>query len=162
MPILNIQGTIINLADTGTSPDWSQGVIAFAQAVANALQGVAGSFDVSPQILTLDPYNPGVNVNVPLLVFPVNNVRSVIIYYSLYRTTTLANVADAGTIQLLYNPSNATGSKWEIVRVGTEDGGGGTTFTITDAGQIQLTTNTLSGLNHSGKLSYNAKALTFV
>lgn len=159
---LTIQGQVIQFPSDSQDPDWAPGIIAFAQAVATALQGVAGTYDVSPQIFTLDSYNPGVNVAIPLLNFPVSNVRSVIVYYSLYRSTSSANAGDAGQLQLAYIPSNGTGNKWEIIRQGTDDSGGGITFTVTDAGQVQFTTNTLAGTGHSGKLSYSAKALQYV
>lgn len=158
---LIIGGQVIAFPSSAQDPNWAPAVIQFAQAVTDALQGVAGSFDVPPQIFTLDPYNPGTNVNIPLLNFPVSNVRSAIVYYSLLRSTTTTTVGDAGTLQLLYNPINMTGSKWEVVRIGTEDGGAGITFTVTDAGQVQFSTNTLGGINHSGKLLYSSKALTF-
>lgn len=161
MPTITIQGTVINFPESGTDPNWAPAIIAFAVAVSGALQGVAGDFDVSPQVFTLDPYNPGVNVNIPLLSFPVSNVLSVQINYSLIRTTTTTNVTDAGVLTMVYNTSNPTGSKWELTRTGNADGGAGITFNVTDAGVVQFTTNTLSGLSHTGKLLYSARALQF-
>lgn len=73
----------------------------------------------------------------------------------------MSNAADAGTLQLLFNPNNATGFKWEVQRTGEDDSQGGITFTMTDAGVVQFTTSTLSGLNHQGVLSYAAKALQY-
>lgn len=159
---LVIAGQTINFPSSADDPNWAPALIQFASVVASALQGVAGAYDVPPQIFTLDPYNPGTNISLPLLNFPVSNVRSVIVYYSILRTTSLVTVGDAGQLQLLYNPTNPVGSKWEIVRVGTEDGGAGVTFSITDSGQVQFTTNTLSGINHVGRISFSARALTFV
>lgn len=159
---LTISGQVIQFPSTAQNPDWSEAVIQFAQAVTAALQGVAGPFDVSPQTFTLDSYNPsGVNVTIPLLSFPVSNVRSVLINYSLIRTTTTTTVADAGTLQLLYNPSNSVGNKWEIARDGEDDTRGAITFSVTDAGVVQFATTAISGFSHMGALNYSAKALVY-
>lgn len=157
---LVIQGTVIDFPSSGQDPNWAPAVIAFAEAVTAALQGVAGDFDVSPQIFTLDAYNPGTNVAIPLLTFPVSNVLSVQINYSVTRTTSLTTVVDAGVITMVYNGANPSNFKWEVARVGVTDSGG-ITFNVTDAGVVQFTTSTLSGTSHVGKLLYSARALTF-
>lgn len=162
MPVLVVQGQVIDLGNSGSDPNWAPALIAFCTAVAAALQGVAGDFDVSPQIFTLDAYNPGVNVAIPLLNFPVSNVLSVQISYSVVRTTTTTNVTDAGVLTMVYNATNPVNAKWELNRTGNTDGGAGITFSVTDAGIVQFTTTTLGGLSHQGKLCYSGKALQFV
>lgn len=164
MPVINIQGTPINFPDSAASPNWAPAVIQFAQLVANALSAVIGAYDVSPQVFILDPFNPTSSpTNVPSLSFPTTNVRAAFIKYSVFRTTSTTTSYQAGNIIVVYNPNNSVGNKWELIRdtVGKdsvsypED----IYFTITDAGQVQFTTNALPGINHVGRLTYTAQAL---
>lgn len=154
---VTIQGTPIEFPSSGESPNWAPAVIEFAQAVEAALSGVAGTFDVAPQILVIDAQNPGTNVNATGLSFPVSNVRGAEISYSVYRTTSTDTAYEFGTLKIIYNANGATNQKWEISRDYVGDGK--ITFTITDIGQVQFTTATMAGTGHSGKLSYAAKAL---
>ena len=38
-------------------------------------------------------------------------------------------------------------------------GNGQFSFNVTNVGQVQMTTNTLAGINHTGKITYSAMAL---
>lgn len=82
---LQIGNTIINFPSTGSSPDWSQGVIAFAEAVALQLQGISSPFDVLPAVQVL---NTDLNTNLQIAgaTFPSDSVRSFIFDYAVYRT----------------------------------------------------------------------------
>jgi len=156
---ITIQGTVISIPSSGQDPNWSQGIIAFANATATALSGVAGSFDISPQIFDIAAYDAA-TVVIPLLSFPVSNVLSVQIAYSIKRTSnTPITKTDAGTLTLIYNSQSLT---WEIVRSGTTDGGANMTFTVSAAGVVSFTTTTIGGLGHAGVLCYSAKSLTLV
>lgn len=156
MPTLVIQGTVITLANSGGDPNWSPGIIAFAEAVTTALSGVAGSFDVSPQVFDLAAYDSAA-VIIPLLSFPVSNVLSVQINYSVKRHSSTADKVDAGTLTMVYNAASLT---WELVRVGTTDGGANMTFSVNAAGVVSFTTTTIGGINHTGVLLYSARVLT--
>lgn len=115
-----------------------------------------GPADVSPQTFTLDTFNPGTNVNIPNLSFSTSVVRSAFIRYSVFRTTSTTIVSEAGTITITYNPSNPVNNKWETGQQATGDAQ--ITFIVTDSGQVQFTTATLSGINHTGSLTYSAQA----
>lgn len=154
---INIAGTIIDFPESGNSPNWSPAVIEFAQTVESALAGTIGPFDVPPQVLTIDAYNPGVNVDMPNFAFPTSDVRAVSIVYSVYRNTTLTTVVESGNLQMVYNPAGPVNNKWDVARDFVGDAQ--ISFNVTDLGQVQFTTTTLSGSNHVGALSYQAKAL---
>lgn len=154
---INISGTIIQIPSSGASPNWSPAIIEAFQAIEGALAGVSGPFDVSPQVQTIDAYNPGTGIDIPGLAFPTSDVRSVGVTYSLIRQTTSSTVAERGNLELVYNPAGPVGNKWNVSRDMTGDAL--INFYVTDVGQIQFTTETLSGANHTGKLSYIAKAL---
>lgn len=156
MPIIQIGTTVIQFPDSGTSPNWAQALIDFATAVQDTLSGLAGPADVFPQIFVIDNFNPGTAVNIPNLTFSTTVVRAAFIRYAVYRTTTTANASEVGTINIVYNPNNPVGNKWEYDRQYAANGQ--ISFTITDTGQVQLNTIALAGLNHTGKLVYSAQA----
>lgn len=154
---ITIQGNVILFPDSGTPENWAPAVDAFAEAVQDALAGVVGPADVSPQVFTIDLYNPGSNVNIPNLTFSTTIVRSAVIKYSVYRSTDVASAYEAGTLTVVYNPNGLTGQKWEMGQQFIGDGD--IEFNITDVGQVQMSTTALTGTNHVGKLSYTAAAL---
>lgn len=154
---INIQGNIIEIPESGQSPNWAPGIIEAFQAIEAALQGVAGPFDVPPQLLTIDSYNPGINIDMPNFSFPTSDVRAVSIVYSVYRNTTSTTVVESGNIQIVYNPAGPVNNKWEIARDYVGDAQ--ISFSITDLGQMRFTTTALAGSNHTGVLTYQAKAL---
>lgn len=158
MPTIIIQQTVIDFPDTAASPEWSEGIIAFAKAVEEALNTVIGKADISPQIMTIDAYNSASNINVVNLSFSPNTVRGAFIRYTVYRTTDSSTAYEAGSITAVYNTNGTTGSKWEMIQ-GPVAADGKITFNMLDSGQIQFSTTALSGINHAGKLSYSAQAL---
>ncbi len=157
IPNITIQGTVIAFPNSGSSPDWSPAVIQFAEAVSNALSTSTGPADVAQQVLTLDSYNPGTNVLIPNLTFSTALVRAAYIKYSVIRSTSSMTVAEAGNIMMVYNPSLGSGLKWEMDRNYVQDAS--ITFSVSDTGQVQFSTGTLSGTGHTGTLTYSAQAL---
>jgi hypothetical protein len=159
MPTIIISGTIIDFPDSAAAPNWAPAVIDFAQAVEGALEGLAGSFDVPPQTMTIDIYNPGTNVSITALNFPVSDVKSATIRYVVNRTTTTDNVVEAGTLSLVYNSTGNSNEKWEVSRI-LIGPGAQIEFSVTDAGQVRFTTTAIGGLNHTGTITFEAKSLT--
>lgn len=157
IPIITIGSTIIDFPNSGTSPNWASAVDAFAVAVEGALSGLVGPFDVPPQVLVIDSYNPGTNINIPSLSFSTSVVRGAFIRYTVYRSTSLTNAYEIGELRIVYNPTGPTNNKWEVGRQFVGDGE--ITFTVTDVGQVQFTTTALSGINHTGQLTFTAQAL---
>lgn len=157
MPSITIGGTVIDFPDTGASPDWSPAIIQFAQAVELALAGLVGPYDVGPQSFNIDAYNPGTNISIPFLTFSTSEVRGAFIRYTVYRNTSTTTLSEIGNILIIYNPTNPTSNKWEISRE-TVSGSAQISFSITDTGQIQFTTQTLSGIDHNGLIRASAQA----
>jgi len=156
MPKIDIRGTIIDFPNTGTAPDWSKTIIQFAQAVEEALKVATGKYDVSAQTLDISASNPISNQDIAALSFPVSEVQSVKIYYSVYRETNVSKITEEGEINLVYNPDNPVNKKWEMTR--EFQGDAKISFNVLDSGQVQYSTTTLSGLNHKGFISFYAKA----
>lgn len=154
---LNISGTVISFPSSGASPNWAPAVIAFATAVEGALQAVVGPFDVPPQIQAIDAYNPGSNIDLQAAVFPPSDVRSVELIYAVNRSTDSQEIVEEGTLKAVYNASGTPGSKWTVQRFGV--GEAEIEFTWLDTGVVQFSTNAISGANHTGAISFQAKSL---
>ena len=54
----------------------------------------------------------------------------------------------------MYNPSNPVNNKWEIQREFV--GNANMQFSIDDLGQVEFTTEAMTGIDHTGILSYRA------
>lgn len=153
---VTIGGTPIAFPTSGQEQNWAPAVVEFAQAVEAALSGVSGAFDVAPQILVIDSYNPGVAIDIPNLAFPTSQVQAARIEIVTYRTTSTSSAYSKHNIDVVYNPDNPVNSKWEIAQDLVGDGL--ITFSISDVGQVHFTTTAMGGINHVGKLTYLAKA----
>jgi hypothetical protein len=154
---LIIQGTPIEFPSSGSSPNWAPGVIEAIQALAGAVNSVTGTYDVPPQTQNIEDNNPSTNVEINNMIFPFQEVRGATIFYSVSRKTDIAEVAEAGMIQIVFNNSNPSNNKWEIQREYVGDGK--ISFNITDLGQMRFSTEILPGISHTGTLSYRAIAI---
>lgn len=165
MPIITIKGTQINIPNSGASPNWAPAIIEAFQAIADAVNLFAGTFDVAPQIKNIDIFNSSSNIDIDNLVFPPSDVRAVTVFYTVYRKTdetTLGSgdqqeLAETGTLEMVYNNSRPATQKWEVGRMG--EGDAQITFIVTDLGQVQFSTTPLTGINHTGLISYRALAI---
>lgn len=157
---ITIKGTTIQFPSSGASPNWAPAIIEAIQALADAVNSVTATYDVPPQVQNIDANNSSTDVNVTNLNFPASEVRAATIYYTVYRKTEDSGppdgqeVAEGGTLEIVYNESNPTGNKWELARTVVNDAL--ITFSITDTGQIQFTTTPLTGINHTGIISFRA------
>jgi hypothetical protein len=129
-------------------------MVAFADAVADAVNSFTGAFDVAPQAINIDANNPSSNVDIDALLFPPSEVQAVSIFYSVFRETDTENASEAGNLEATYNPDAGT---WELTRTGTGDGK--ISFDITNLGQIRFTTEAITGSNHTGYISFRALAV---
>ena len=75
----------------------------------------------------------------------------------MYRNTSSTTVTETGNLLLTYNEANTVGSKWQLSRDFV--GNANVSITITDAGQIQITTTALSGTGYNGFISFSGRAL---
>jgi hypothetical protein len=160
---LNIKGTIIEIPSSGQAPNWAPGIIAALRALTEAVNAVTGTYDVAPQTQNIDANNSSNDVPITNLAFPVAEVRSATIFYSVYRKTEDSGPADGqemaegGMITVVYNESNPVGNKWEITR--DYAGLANISFSVTDTGQFEFSTTALTGINHTGIISFRAIAV---
>lgn len=161
--LLTIKGTPIQIPESGGSPNWAPGVIDALQALTDAVNSITGTYDIAPQVQNIDANNNSTNVTVANLAFPVSEVRSATIFYSVYRKTNDSGpadgqeVAEGGSIQIVYNASNPTNNKWELACY--KAGEANISFSITDLGQLRFSTTPLTGIEHQGIISFRAIAV---
>lgn len=161
---ITIAGTQIDFPQSAQDPNWSSGVISFAEAVEDALAGVVGAYDIGQRIMNIDAYDVVSNQNVtdgvrplnfPVAAFPSSGVRGATVSYAIYRKSTTATLTEYGTLYLVYNPDASP--VWEMSREYT--GNANITFDITSTGQVRFTTVTIGGASHVGRITYTAKSL---
>lgn len=160
---VTIGNTIINFPDSASDPNWAPPVIQFVEAVAAVLSSVVGPFDIPPRIMNINAFDIVTNQPVtdgiipltfPTTTFPGNGVRGATINYTVYRNSTATTVVENGTLEIVFNP--ATVPTWEIQREYVGDAN--ITFAIDGTGQVTFSTTTIGGVNHIGRLGYQAKA----
>jgi hypothetical protein len=162
MPTINIKGTILELPDSASSPNWAPNVVEFFKLVADAINGISGAFDVAPQTFNIDAFNNATDEDIQGLLFPPSDVRSSVIIYAVYRETeetTLGQgdnqaVSEAGTLEIVYNDSTGL---WSMTRMGVEDAM--IDFGIDSNGQVTFSTQALTGINHTGIITFRALAV---
>lgn len=152
---LTIQGKVIQFPTSADSPNWSQAVVDFAKAVASALSGLAGTYDVAPQIYTITA-DVNTNVNIPLLSFPTSNVLGAVVPYSYSRDSDTNHEVETGVLLLIYN---ANAGIWDVSREGTGTDANTVSFNVTNAGQVQFSTTAIGGTFSTGTLAYSASAI---
>ena len=81
------------------------------------------------------------------LIFSSSEVRSAQIHYTIKRRTDSNEKRSTGILKVQYKPDAGA---WSIANESDFDNDTGVAFTITAAGQIQYTTNDLSGANYDG------------
>jgi len=157
---LIIKGTPVELPESGQSPNWAPGIIEAIQALSEAVNSISGTYDVAPQVQNISTFPENSKIDINNLVFPAEEVRAATIFYSVYRKTETdgpnegQELAEAGTLQIVYNPSNPVDNKWEIQREFV--GNANMQFSIDDLGQVEFTTEEMTGIDHTGILSYRA------
>lgn len=141
----------------GDEPGWGEASTGWAVEVTGVLQGLEGTNDI-----VQTSFNVSNNISsasdVVGLIFNPAQVRGAIIDYSIYRKTdtALSEVAEEGTITIVYKNGGTIGSKWTMGRVSVGDDCG-LIFTMTDAGQVKYTSTNITGSNYTGTMHFAAK-----
>lgn len=157
---LTIGSQVISFPENGASPSWAPGVIAFAQAVTQQLQGITSAFDVPPsvQVLATDT-NSGLNIQ--NAIFPSNQVRSFVFTYAIYKTNGVTSIAEDGSVKGVYDTLN---SMWSLAHSFSgpreTDGTAYNTFSMS-GDQLTLSTAPIGG-SYDGvnsKISYEGKTI---
>lgn len=153
IPIV-INGTTIQLPNSGASPNWSQAVIQAFQQIAKALAISTNSFDIPPQLYIMTS-NVNTNVDIPNLSFPTNKVNGSIILYNCARHTNSTDVSESGILMLNYDSSLSSGQKWQLSKEFV-NAGAQISFDVTDLGQVQFSTTSIAGSGHTGSIYFRS------
>lgn len=149
---LVINGTTFQIPDQGQSPPWGDDLHDLLVGITNSLNSVVGSADILTTSFNLTNNQASV-ANVTGAAFDTSQVRSFVLNYSIYISTSANELSEAGT---LYGTYKSTANTWDLSQ--TYGGSSGVVFTITNAGQIQYTTTNVLGTTYVGKLKFKAQA----
>lgn len=149
-----ISGTTYNLPVQGQNPPWGSDLSDIISALVTTINGLSGSSDILTTNFTIVNNQSSV-ANVTSLSFSTTAVRSAIVSYSIYRSTSTNEASECGQIYVTYK---STAGTWEIAQ--NYAGSSGVVFSITNTGQIQYTSTNLAGTGYVGKMKF--KAITFL
>lgn len=151
---LTVNGNNYAYPIAGDEPGWGEDATAWAAEVTNVLSDIQGIDDI-PETTFIIANNTTASADVVGLVFNPTTVRSATVTYSVYRSTDTTELAEKGTLELVFKNGGTPGSKWTIGQVYFGDDSG-VRFSMTDAGQIQYTSSDISGSNYSGEIRFEA------
>jgi hypothetical protein len=161
MPIdLTVNSITFPYPTAGQSPGWGQAATDWATEVTEVLNELKGPNDIAQTTFNIQN-NISTFTNIAGLSFNTGQVRAATIQYSIYRTSTAnpSGYSEGGTINIVYDNSAGSGSKW-LISAGNIAGNSGVTFTVTDAGQFQYKSTDITAPGYSGVMTFRAKSLT--
>lgn len=149
---VTINGTTYSIPSQGDSPPWGDDLHDLLAALVDVANTTVGPGDILTTSFNV-ANNQSSATNVTGLSFDTSTVRSAIIQYSLYRTSSTTEMSEVGHMYVTYKTTAGT---WELAQ--SYAGSSGVTFSITNGGQVQYTSTNFSGVSYSGKMKFSAKA----
>ena len=159
---LTVAGDVFNYPENRESPGWGEEASSWAEAVTDVLANVAGEGDILQTSASLSN-NIAALTSINGFAFDPAVVRGAVAEFSIYRVTLETSLGAADGQErvetgVLYIGSKSSAGSFEMSQAGS--GGSGVTLSITSAGQIQYTSDSMTGINHSGVIKFRARALT--
>lgn len=151
---LTINGTTFNLPQQGDSPPWGNDLSDLIEALVSVANNSVSTGDILTTSFAI-ANNTTAQTNVTGLLFDPASVRSAIIEYSVYRTTSSTELSESGVMLVTYK---STAGTWEVAQYSVGDAG--VTFTAANSGQFKYVSTNLSGTSYSGLLKFRARAMT--
>ncbi len=150
---LTVQGVTFDYP-VPESQNWGEDATAWAVAVTEALSSTVVPGDIGP-IVSVTIQNTGTTLNVTDLVIDSGINRAALVDYYIYRVRDATEVAEVGTMRLVYKTNAGT---WELDR--TFAGDADTNLSITSGGQVQYNATVIAGAGtHVGNMRYRVRAL---
>lgn len=152
-----VQGTTYLIPKPAAPAPWGEELHDYLKALGEAYSTLVGVGDISETSATITN-NQSSAADVLGLAFDSAQVRSANIAYQITRTTSTTTRIESGMLTIFFDTSRSVGEKWVLQReaVGTDSG---VEFTVTDAGQVQYTSDNMGGTGHSGIIKFEARAL---
>lgn len=159
MPNLTIGNQTFNYPNAGTEAGWGEDATGWAQAVTELLAALSTPGDILPASFAIQN-NVSSATDITGMFFNSGIVRAANIFYAVYRVSDGSpnGVAESGTIQIDLNETAPVGQKWQMTIL--KNGNGGTSFSITDGGQVQYTSTDIGTVNYQGVIKFSAKVLS--
>ncbi len=151
---VTISGTTYNLPSQGENPPWGKELSDLIYALSSVVGTLNGTGDILNTNFTV-ANNQVAAANVTGLTFDVGTIRSAIISYSVFRSTADNEAGECGFLLITYLTD---ADAWTISRYSNADAG--LVFSVTDSGQVQYTSTSISGASYAGLMKFNAKAFT--
>lgn len=151
---ITIGGTTYSLPTQGQNPAWGKDISDIIEALSDVLGTLSGTGDILTTNFTIANGQSSA-ANVSSLSFDVGTIRSAIVSYSIYRSTSTAEAGECGFLLLTYL---TTANAWTLASYSNDDSG--VSFSITAAGQLQYVSDTIAGSSYSGLMKFNARAFT--
>lgn len=159
MAVLIVNNKIFNYPDPGSQPGagdsaigYGEDATAWAKEVTAVLNSLIGRGDILTTTSTIG--NGSVNQDVQFLVFSGSIVRAANVTYVIERKTDADSKIESGTLYLNYN--QVTGV-WSLAQAKQEDAE--VSFSINSEGQVKYSSSTMTGDNHEGSITFQAKTL---
>lgn len=158
MPIkLNVRGTVYNYPIAGEDPNWGNEATELIVALVDTVALLVGPNDILETSFIIENGQVTSELVRGLYFNPVE-VRAANISYSVYRTTALTSVVEAGEMLISYDANAPVNQKWQVIQ--RVNGNAATLFTVDDTGQFFYTSSTIAGVNYTGLMKFTAKALS--
>lgn len=156
---LTVNGTPYSYPTSGDEPGWGESATGWAEEVTDVLDSLLSADDIIRTSFTI-ANNVTSDTDVVGLNFNTATVRSAVIEYNIYRTSTstTSGNAESGLMTLVYDNNASSGNKWSL-SVGNLAGNAGVTFNITDAGQVQYQSTDIGATGYSGTMIFRSKTL---
>lgn len=149
---ITIGSTVITFPTSGTDANWAEAVDEFALAVETQLAGLSSTYDVSPTVIPIAD-----NSTTPLLAatFSTASVRSFVLTYSIYRTSTAQTIVESGTFSAVNNSGLWTVQR-EFFGNKQPDGSSYHIFQM-NGSTVEVVSSTIGGSSYSGTITFSAK-----
>lgn len=150
---ITIDNETFEYPSSGQSPNWAESATDTIVKIAEVLNSLKNMDDILTTTATI-ANNQSSLLNINGLIFDNSRVRCAQIYYCIYRVTNSSELAESGTIDIVYK-NNA--NSWEVNR--SFAGNSEVVFSVLPSGQIQYTSSSVSGTGYSGVIKFSAKTL---
>lgn len=154
MPQLTVNNKTFNYPDPGQEPGWGEDATDWAKEVTTVLAFLLAPGDIVNSTATINN-NQTTPDDINGMVFVNTQTRSAKVSYQVKRSVTGNIRIQSGSLYLDWNPQT---SQWILTHDFTA-GNAGITFSVTSGGQVQYTTDNMTGSGYVGEIKFNAKTL---
>lgn len=148
---VQIQNQIYNYPSNGDPPGWGDDATNAFVALVDKVNGISPNTDIVAGSATI-ANNLASPTNVSTLIFDSGLVGAAIVEYHLTRSVIGTSISELGTLALDYS-----GGVWYMERELNSGVDTGVLFSITNTGQVQITSSNIIGSSYVGSMSFRAR-----